>query len=213
MNTKDYLTKIEVDFEMAYRIGLRDSYAWHQKVWQAFPGRDGMARDFITRLDTLENGFRLLLLSQHKPTRPDWCPGPAWASKMVPASFYTQNCYRFSLLANPTKKIRSNTAGQRLKNSRRVPIAARDALLDWLERKAEQSGFSFERTQTRTISRPRLPFIKKGTAGLHCATEFISTLRVTNAARFRHAVTNGIGPAKAFGLGMLCLSPVASCPP
>ena len=41
-----YLTQVYVDFATAARLGLRDSYDWHQAVWKAFPGRDGLGRDF-----------------------------------------------------------------------------------------------------------------------------------------------------------------------
>ena len=203
-----FLTKIEIDHEAAYKAGLRDSYAWHQKTWQAFPGRDGEARDFLTRLDDTDRGFRLLILSAYEPARPDWCPEISWQSKQVPEAFFQHRTYRFSLLANPTKKVRSDKAGQLLKNSRRVPLSHREDLLDWLERKAKGAGFTFDPASTRTVPRPRQSFVKKGKAGLHSTTEFIGLLHVTDHTLFKKAAIAGIGPAKAFGFGMLCLSPL-----
>ena len=111
-------------------------------------------------------------------------------------------------MANPTKKVRSAPDGRLLKNSRRVALSKREDLLDWLRRKGEAGGFTFEAEKTRTIPRPRQAFLKKGQAGLHTATEFVGLLTVTDAAAFQKAATQGIGPAKAFGFGMLCLSPV-----
>ncbi len=202
-----FLTKIEIDHETAYKAGLRDSYAWHQKTWQAFPGRDGEARDFLTRLDDTDQGFRLLILSAYEPVRPDWCPEDSWQSKPVPEAFFQHRAYRFSLLANPTKKVRSDKAGKLLKNSRRVPLSHRDELLTWLARKAKDAGFTFDPASTRTVPRPRQSFVKKGEAGLHSTTEFVGLLHVADAALFKKAAIAGIGPAKAFGFGMLCLSP------
>jgi CRISPR system Cascade subunit CasE len=202
-----FLTKIEIDHETAYKAGLRDSYAWHQKTWQAFPGRDGEVRDFLTRLDDTDQGFRLLILSACEPVRPDWCPENSWQSKPVPEAFFQHPAYRFSLLANPTKKVRSDQAGQLLKNSRRVPLSHREDLLDWLARKAKDAGFTFDPASTRTVPRPRQSFVKKGKAGLHSVTEFIGLLHVTDHSLFQKAAIAGIGPAKAFGFGMLCLSP------
>jgi CRISPR system Cascade subunit CasE len=203
-----YLAKIEIDHETAYKAGLRDSYAWHQKSWLAFPGRDGEERDFLTRLDEIDGGFRLLLLSATSPTRPTWCPEPSWERKEIAPAFFTHATYRFSLMANPTKKVRSAPDGRLLKNSRRVALSKREDLLDWLRRKGEAGGFTFEAEKTRTVPRPRQAFLKKGQAGLHTATEFVGMLTVTDAAAFQIAATQGIGPAKAFGFGMLCLSPV-----
>jgi CRISPR system Cascade subunit CasE len=203
-----YLAKIEIDHETAYKAGLRDSYAWHQKSWLAFPGRDGEERDFLTRLDEIDGGFRLLLLSATSPARPAWCPEPSWECKEITPAFFSHATYRFSLMANPTKKVRSAPDGRLLKNSRRIALSKREDLLDWLRRKGEAGGFTFEAEKTRTVPRPRQAFLKKGQAGLHTATEFVGLLTVTDAAAFQIAATQGIGPAKAFGFGMLCLSPV-----
>ncbi len=203
-----FLTKIEIDHEAAFKAGLRDSYAWHQKTWQAFPGRDGDKRDFLTRLDEIDGGLRLLILSPVQPQRPDWCPESAWHSKPIAETFFVHKSYRFSLLANPTKKVKLDKTGKPLKNSRRVPWVKREELLAWLERKAEQNGFRVDPAKIRTVPRPRQAFIKKGQAGLHTATEFIGTLEVTNPEAFRKAACYGIGSAKAFGFGMLCLAPI-----
>jgi len=203
-----YLSKIEIDYDTAHLADLRDSYAWHQKIWLAFPGREDKEREFLTRLDESPEGFRLLLLSKVKPSRPSWCPEPAWNSQQVPDDFLKHQTYRFSLLANPTKKVKSAPDGTLLKNSRRVPLVQREDLLNWLERKATAAGFEVDLPQVRTIPRPRMSFIKKGKAGHHAATEFLGTLTVIKPADFEEAVANGIGPAKAFGFGMLCLTPV-----
>lgn len=205
--TPYFLTKVEIDHETAFKVGLRDSYDWHQKIWQAFPGRNGETRDFLTRLDEVDGGLRLLVLAPRQPIRPDWCPSACWESKSIAESFFSHSTYRFSLLANPTKKVKSDKNGNLLKNSRRIPLVKREDLLDWLRRKGEQHGFTFDPNQTRTVPRPRQTFIKKGQAGLHTVTEFIGELRVSQLEAFHHAALTGIGSAKAFGFGMICLSP------
>jgi CRISPR system Cascade subunit CasE len=209
-----FLTKVEIDHETAYEAGLRDSYAWHKKVWEMFPGRGDQTRDFLTRLDGIDGGFRLLVVSATQPAKPNWCPEPAWHSKPLTESFLEHSRFRFSLIANPTRKLRSESNP---KNGRRVPITHREdrevegktqpGLLSWLRRKGEQHGFSFEESTMRTIPKPRQWFLKKGAAGVHSATEFVGILSVTDPAQFRAAVAQGVGSAKAFGFGMLCLSP------
>jgi len=205
-----HLSRICIDHESAWKAGLRDTYAWHQQVWKAFPARSGQARHFLTRLDDTEAGFRLLILSETAPVRPDWCPEPAWSSKPVPDSFYEHEYYQFSLHANPTRKVRSDANGNPKRNGRRVPLVKRDELLSWLERKGTAAGFSFDSSKTRTIPRPQRVFVKQGRAGLHSATEFAGRLRVTDRDAFRTAAIHGIGPAKAFGFGLLCLAPEAA---
>ena len=50
-----HLTQILVSYEDAVRLlRIRDTYDWHQRVWQAFGGRDGQPRDFVIRVDRKE---------------------------------------------------------------------------------------------------------------------------------------------------------------
>lgn len=206
------LTQARIPYDIVARPwkdgGFRDSYAWHKRIWEAFPGLPEAKRDFLTRLDDTGQDFRLLILSVQPPTRPDWCPSDHWQSKSIPDSFYQHPTYQFSLLANPTiKRVIRDAEGNRKKNGRREPIVHREGLIEWLTRKGTQSGFTIDTGTLKTIPRPRQAFLKKGAAGTHTATEFTGTLQVTDPALFHTTTTTGIGSAKAFGFGMLCLSP------
>ncbi len=219
-----HLTQALVPYDIAARWdqgrGFADSYAWHQRVWDAFPGRAEAQRDFLTRLDDRADGFRLLILSPHSPVRPPWCPEANWDTKPVTGAFLAHPQYEFSLVANPARKVRSNARGELLNNSRRVAILHREdrevdgkvqpGLLSWLVRQGAQHGFRLPRPDlVRTIPRPRRYFMKKSQPGLHAATEFQGLLEVSDPAAFQHAFATGIGSARAFGFGMLCLAPVS----
>lgn len=206
--TPCYLTKIEVDYETAFKAGLRDTYAWHQKTWSCFPGEPSAERDFLTRVDETPQGFRLLMLSLREPHRPPWCPTEAWHFKRVPDDFFQHQDYRFSLIANPTRKVRRMIGESSTKNGRRTPITRREELIDWLVRKATQGGFVVDPRQIQVTSRTPQSFIKQGRAGLHSTVEFTGLLRVVDVEKFRHAAVNGVGSAKAFGFGLLCLAPI-----
>lgn len=204
-----HLTRILVPYEDAVRLlRIRDTYDWHQRVWQAFSGRDGQARDFLIRVDRIEEAYRVVILSHTIPSKPDWCPTDCFASKPFPEDFFRHSQYQFSLLANPTRKVRSNAMGERTKNGRRLPVTGREGLIDWMQRKAGESGFSVGREALRTIPQGREYFHKDGHAhGTHTAVEFQGHLSVIDPDRFRAAVATGIGSAKAFGFGLLILSP------
>lgn len=207
------LTQARISYDIVARPwkdgGFRDSYAWHKRIWEAFPGVPGAQRDFLSRLDDTGNDFRLLILSADPPTRPDWCPSDSWQSKAIPETFYQHSTYRFSLLANPTRKrVVRDASGQRKKNGKREPIVSRDDLTAWLMQKQAQHGFIIDADSLKTIPRPRQSFIKQGAVGNHTATEFTGTLHVLDITLFRDAAARGIGSAKAFGFGMLCLSPI-----
>jgi CRISPR system Cascade subunit CasE len=207
------LTQAHIPYEIVARWqkdgGFRDSYAWHKRIWETFPDQPEASRHFLTRLDDTGQAFRLLILSQQEPIKPDWCPTDEWKSKTIAASFYEHDHYKFSLLANPTRKIVVRGAdGQRKKNGQRIAIVTREDLIGWIQRKGEQHGFTIDIASLKTIPRPRQAFTKKGSTGTHSATEFIGTLTVTQHEPFLSAVQQGIGSAKAFGFGLLCLAPI-----
>lgn len=206
-----YLTQVTLDFASASRLGLRDCYDWHQAVWKAFPFRDSQPRDFLTRLEQRREGFRLLIASLTKPVRPEWCPDGAenWKTKAIPQTFFTRKWYSFQLCANPTKKVsKESPDGTRTKNGRRIPLTTREELTDWIKRKGEDGGFVVDQSTLRTFSRGREYFFKKGQAGLHSAIEFQGILAVRHADKFYESFSRGIGSAKAFGFGLLVLSPI-----
>ncbi|MFT5623125.1 MAG: CRISPR system Cascade subunit CasE [Bacteroidia bacterium] len=209
------LTQAQIPYEVAAREwkddGFRDSYAWHKRIWEAFPSKPEAERDFLTRLDDTGHCFRLLILSKEPPTRPDWCPSNHWHSKTVEDHFFQHGAYHFSLLANPTKKLVIRDAdGIKKKNGRRIALSKREDLIAWIERKGEQHGFTLDSPALKTVPRPRQQFLKKGKSGTHTATEFTGILHVTDSEAFQQAAINGIGSAKAFGFGMLCLVPLTS---
>jgi CRISPR system Cascade subunit CasE len=224
------LTRARIPYDIAAkwqadgRPGFADPYAWHQRSWDCFPGRPDASRDFLTRVDAKDTHLQLLILSPTAPTRPAWCPEDGWASKAITDGFFDHSSYRFALLANPTRKVRSNAKGELLKNSRRVPITHREdceendsiqpGLISWLVRHGEQAGFEFDAVKLRTTARPRQAFVRpaNGESGRHVGTlhavDFEGFLNVTDSAALRQAFEKGIGSAKAFGFGMLCLSPL-----
>ena len=205
------LTQILVSYEDAvHLLRIRDTYDWHQRIWQAFGGRDGHARDFLIRVDRKEEAYRVLIVSRSVPAKPDWCPMDCFGTKVIPDDFFAHARYRFSLLANPTKKLRvDNADGSRKKNGRRVPIINRKELIAWLQRKADAGGFAINLDSLRTIPRGREYFHKDAAAhGTHTAVEFQGELTVTNTDQLRVAVATGIGSAKAFGFGLLVLAPL-----
>jgi CRISPR system Cascade subunit CasE len=60
----------------------------------------------------------------------------------------------------------------------------------------------------RTIPRGREYFERSGQRGLHSAVEFQGVLTVTDPRQFHDAFLRGIGPAKAFGFGLLVIAPI-----
>jgi CRISPR system Cascade subunit CasE len=131
-------------------------------------------------------------------------------SKEVAPSFNMGQKLRFRLLANPTRKIdtKSGPDGKR-RHGKRVPVPD-DTLLKWLVCRAEQGGFSVEGASV--IVQPGYVYVNKdkgkGEPIRYRSAQYEGNLEVTDPERFRETIIRGIGPAKAFGFGLLSVAPV-----
>jgi len=192
-----YLSLIHVGKSEAARLRLSDAYAWHQRLWETFPGQDGQPRNFLFRVEDRHDAFRIYLLSPGAPQTPDW---GHWQTKAIAPSFLDHDRYCFHLRANPT--MRRDT------DHRRLGIFDESRLHSWFRRKAAEHGFEAP-PQALTIGAPTEEiFVRSGRRGKHVAVDFAGVLMVRDRARFRDTYHHGIGSAKAFGFGLLLLAPV-----
>jgi len=201
-----YLSQITVDVKDALNRGLFDNHAWHRAMWKAFPSKSSKKRKFLIRVDRKQDRFEILLLSERAPVPTDL---GRWKTKQIPSSFLRHERYLFALRANPTvKRVIRDDAGNRKKNGRRTAIISQEELAVWMRRKAESAGFEI---QQLSISPPvKEPFYYKGRKGMHARVEFSGILNVSDREAFIKAFKTGIGPAKAFGFGMLTLRTIAA---
>lgn len=203
-----WLVRMQLDRQTLARCHFRDSYAWHQAVWECFPGMPDAGRDFLTRADWLPRSCRMYLLCRREPVRPNWCPPEAWAVKNIVQSFLQHEGYAFDLLANPTRKVAAFTNdGQRTRNGKRLALLDEDSRLAWMRNKAGQHGFCLDGPLAIDETGTNI-FWRRARAGTHIGVRFRGRLQVTDRERFIHAFYHGIGTAKAFGFGMLLLQPL-----
>ena len=200
----NYLTQIIVDKTIVLRQRLTDSYAWHQVFWQSFPGRHGQERCFLSRVDYRDRYYQALLLSEDEPAALEW---GEWATKAITPSFLEHSHYRFALRANPTiKRVVRDEQGERRKNGRREAIYDRDTLREWLDRKGQEGRFEILQLDfDPPVSRP---FRRRGVTGKHVSVDYRGVLRVLDRQAFQETFRKGVGPAKAFGFGLLMLQPI-----
>lgn len=217
-----WLAHMELDAEIARSEGIFDSYGWHKKLWDCFPGTPDARRHFLTRIDPLEGAFRLWILSPRRPMRPGWCPSDCFASKEIAPSFFSHRFYAFDLRANPTKcLVQRDASGARKRQGKRIPLVDRDELREWLERKGRGRCRDQETGQDipggfRIVGEKPLEicpmveshFRRNGQSGYHGGVQFRGILEVTDRERFVETYHSGIGSAKGFGFGMLLIAPV-----
>lgn len=134
---------------------------------------------------------------------------------------------RFRLRANPTRRIARPKHGDEGMKGKRVALLREDNQADWLVRKGRErvkgcsGGFEL---LMRDVFEPdgrrcQIPCVnicdegpqwgqRNGGTLTHVAVRFDGILRITDADAFRATLASGIGPAKAFGFGLLSIAPV-----
>jgi len=122
------------------------------------------------------------------------------------AGIATGHQFLFRLKASTTRKILTKTGPDgRRSNGKRVPVNGDEARLEWLRRHAAAGGFTFSDLRVNEVrARGHQGPERVRVAG----AIFDGTLCVGDLALFQRALTNGVGPAKAYGFGLLSIRQV-----
>ena len=203
------------------QIDLASPYQLHRTLARAFgdapEGRHRAHHGVLFRVEAPRPGGVPVLVQS--ASTPDWRSLPAgWATRIagpkpVALDLREGQRLRFRLVANPVRRV--TVEGK--KHPRREALVhprAKDGIptgyLDWLDRQFSRHGadvaevadapFRMERKRKAgkaVISKTKLP---------HVGVRFDGELRVIDPDRLAVAVASGIGPAKAFGFGLLSLA-------
>ena len=168
----------------------------------------------LFRIEPEGGGRRPVVLVQSAKAVPDWTPLlangyllEAYGPKPLEPALRIGQRLAFRLTANPTKKV----AGKRIPLSHAVRQHKEDRTYwHWLHRKAEQHGFTVLAARDapfRTASNRRKKQRYDKAEIPHFGVRFDGVLEVTDSDRLLEAIRQGIGPAKAFGFGLLSLAP------
>jgi CRISPR system Cascade subunit CasE len=136
----------------------------------------------------------------------DLLPNPAVKQLSLPLR--ASQVLSFRLCANPTvKKARQDETGKR-RHSNRVPLVREDQQLAWLQARAEASGFRILRA-TISQQQQQIGWQKGNKRPITLySIQFDGHLQVVHPDEMLKAIRTGVGPAKAFGCGLLSLAPV-----
>lgn len=199
-----FLSKLYLPWEYA-----KDAYKVHRQLWRLFPGHDSKKSLFLFRVEQRipRKGLQILLQSKIKPD--DTIQYIHFSGiKEIKLKIKKEQILRFRILCNPIKTIkdqkgRLNTKGEVKKC--RVPLIKLDDQHKWINKKfidfaviqsiiingAEPIVFYKDRERRRGKIQPIL---------------YDGIFIVTDEAKLENALYNGIGPAKAFGCGLLSLA-------
>jgi len=202
-----YLSKIHIPWQQA-----QNPYQLHQALWRLFPGIEGADREFLFRVEQLQRGIgaQVLMQSAMQPQSGEQSPA-LLAQREYVLNVQNGQRLRFRLRANPIKTIKDSSKGSVEKKGKtftktvRVPLLHEEQQQAWLERKLQ----AFTQLETLIVQpEPVLYFrkAKEGRSGKIQTVMFDGVLTVIDAEAFNNQITKGIGPAKAFGCGLLSLA-------
>lgn len=197
----------------------RDPYQQHRTVMSAFPETLPKTERVLYRLDIQPRTGQMALLVQSQ-TEPNWSglankdyllPGdpfsdlPNPAVKPVEFSFRAGQMLSFRLRANPTKRLLRDDPERGYKRGQRLGLFEETGQLAWLQQKAKDNGFAIGNVHIieegfsggKTKEQQNLKFF---------SVRFEGHLQVTDPEALHQAIQIGIGPAKAFGCGLLSLA-------
>ena len=202
-----YLSKINLDIRHpSVRQALRDANDMHRNLMAGFDSARAKGH-ILFRVFSHRDQMYLLVASDEKPDIPTLATrgfhtGAALIRDVTPLkqAFIPGRCFRFELLASPCKKVEGEG-----KNSRRFFLDTVEARADWLRRKGAQGGFQI--LQVDEIGN------RVDICGRRCGVEiknsgviFSGFLRISDSEAFWQSYSAGIGPGKAYGMGMLTLA-------
>lgn len=140
----------------------------------------------------------------------------------------------FSLRANPTKRIFKPSKGDDILKGKRVALLREEEQIDWLVRKGDErekgcpGGFEVltKEIQEQNDEIKQIVHVNTTPEGkqtgykkdknderrehrlTHLSVHFDGLLRITDPDAFRETLIRGIGPAKAFGCGLMLVKRV-----
>lgn len=216
-----YLTRIEIDTHRRdSRQVLSSPHRMHGAVATCFPPSARSTRP-LWRIDVTRDATLLYLLSDTRPDptgfveRHGWPAAQAWMTRdYTPAIEAVDGGRRFGfrVRVNPVRSVRPEpTPGDEGPRPRgqRVGHVTADQQLCWFLRRAEGWGFSAGSTEepSATIVERKVWRFERGGKPVTVSTAAIEgVLTVTDADRLRSALVDGLGPAKAYGCGLLTLT-------
>lgn len=208
-----------------HRRGTRELTAspqrMHAAVAACFPPDVADATRVLWRYDLVDSlRHNLFVVSEEPPSfeglaeQAGWPETPNWRTSDYTRflnSLKENQHWVFRLVANPTASVKQSDGTR----GKRIPLVKVEQQIDWLLRKATESGFDivsggtgelnlklsqrnsrvFDRRHGDTRQRVTLQVVR-----------FDGVLRVTDAKALAKALTTGIGRAKAYGCGLMTLA-------
>jgi CRISPR system Cascade subunit CasE len=216
----------------------KDPYRDHQWLWRFFPAQEGSSRDFLFRREDSSSLPRFYAISERPARSPssawvvrtreyrprletgDRLRFVLRANPVVSVRSTDKKTRRHDVVMYEKKRLIAERGLQKWAD---LPREERPLLYDlvrrtcgaWLEKRALNNGFVF-RSEEESFSVDAYQPLKLYSTSVKKRDEdikfsrvdFSGVLTVTDPESFQKALMKGIGPAKAFGCGLLLVRPL-----
>lgn len=217
-----YFSRIRVTAkqpEQLVDILRTDEYRLHQLFWDLFPDAPDASRDFLYRRDEDQGWPVFYLLSEREPRTTSLTL--EIETKPFDPKLRRGDRLTFSLRANPvrTRKAADGNPKKRIRDDvvmhlkKKLKAQNQDvpskveltqmAGKEWLSQRAEKNGFTLEAVRADSYQQHSLR--RKGSRVTFSTVDFHGVLTVQAPQAFLQSLFRGIGPAKAFGCGLMLI--------
>ena len=195
----------------------QNPYNWHQQLWDIFPEESRLRNKikaekkakgervefpvfYLFRIENMKVGQGTVLLVQapEKPIETEQITLLKGPDELTYKKLADGMKVKFILTANPIKMKSSDR--------NRVPHIGEQNLIKWLNSKVK----GFGKLDDNVLITPGHPiYFRKGNSGgkINPVT-FEGKMEITDVAALKKVAFSGLGPAKAFGCGLLLVKPV-----
>lgn len=198
---KLYAAKLILHPSAMRRLRITDTYGLHRTVMDLMdPVRTDseLNASVSSGVQWVDKGERLYgreiqLLLNREPREQKFPDDVLFAFREIPENFFQSKQYRFALTANTVV----------VSKGKRIPLKKDDQRIEWMNRKADFSGFRLD--ALNIDARDVDVFEKDGKQLFYAKTLFSGILTVLDSDIFWNVFSVGIGKGRAFGCGMLQL--------
>jgi CRISPR system Cascade subunit CasE len=187
---------------------FRNPYEIHRALWSVFPVTPDQTRDFLFRVEQRSTRQTQILMQSERQPEIETATARIQAYRHLDLKLPEGVQLRFLLVANPVKTIadeqRRHDISGTVKKCR-VPLINEEAQIVWLKRKLDGAAIVGNVDIEKQLP---LNFRKGGRPGKIQPYAFKGGLLVKDTSTLKSLMQKGIGPAKAFGCGMLSLAAV-----
>ncbi len=197
-----------------------NSYREHQALWKLFPDDPNAERDFLFRADKKPLQRLFYVVSQRQPIA-----GEGWLveSKLYKPAISEGQMLAFTLRVNPIVTRKDGTGKRQrhdvvmdekhtinfsqLAHDKRpaMPELIQTSGRKWLLSRSDKYGFEIAEQEVTVESYDQHQITTRGSSKpiRYSTMDLLGVVRVTDVERFTASLLSGIGPAKAFGCGLM----------